>query len=178
MPNGPRGKCAVQLGNLKEQCQNTLNFSNRTRNLLLVWIWKLSHHQISSHGCDWFGNCNWPKKIAVFLRKLRGTVSSVGSREYSAHNTKTENKTKCNELTKANNQTKNLTFLKCSSLSISDLQSISGNTSSMRKEAGDLGLGKNETTINETESYEAQVICPRPYKVAKLDCLMNNHSSN
>lgn len=40
----------------------------------------------------------------------------------------------------------------------------------MRKEAGDLGLGKNETTINENESYEAQV--------AKLDCLMNNHSSN
>ena len=115
---------------------------------------------------------------SFFLRKLRGTVSSVGSREYSTHNTKTEDKHKCNELTKANNQTKNLTFLKCSSLSISDLQSISGNTSSMRKEAGDLGLGKNETTINETESYEAQVICSRPYKVAKLDCLMNNHSSN
>ena len=115
---------------------------------------------------------------SFFFRKLRGTVSSVGSREYSTHNTKTENKHKCNELTKANNQTKNLTFLKCSSLSISDLQSISGNTSSMRKEAGDLGLGKNETTINETESHEAQVICPRPYKVAKLDCLMNNHSSN
>ena len=118
------------------------------------------------------------RRSQFFLRKLRGTVSSVGSREYSTHNTKTENKHKCNELTKANNQTKNLTFLKCSSLSISDLQSISGNTSSMRKEAGDLGLGKNETTINENESYEAQVICPRPYKVAKLDCLMNNHSSN
>lgn len=178
MPNGPRGKCAVQLGNLKEQCQNTLSFFNRTRYLLHVWIWKLSHHQISSHGCDWFETAIGQRRSQFFLRKLCGTVSSVGSREYSTHNTKTENKHKCNELTKANNQTKNLTFLKCSSLSISDLQSISGNTSSMRKEAGDLGLGKNETTINETESYEAQVICPRPYKVAKLDCLMNNHSSN